>query len=72
MINLHRTRCSFPFTRSCSFEQSSMHILSMEHVVDIAPVLLVVVEIVLVEYVAGFPVTHDELHLNRFVRIGKI
>lgn len=49
-----------------------MHVLSMEHVVDIAPLLLVVVEIVLVEYLSSLPVAHDEFHLNRFMRIGKI
>lgn len=41
-----------------------MHILSVKHVINIAPFLLIVVEVVLVENGARLPITHDKLHLR--------
>ena len=48
--------------RDGGVEEHAVHVLTVEHVVDVPPRLLVVVEVVLVEDLAGLPITHGELH----------
>jgi len=49
------------FLRGRSVKETFVHVLAMEHVIDITPSGFVVVQVVLVEHIASLPVTHDEL-----------
>ena len=52
------------FFRGRGVKETFVHVLAMEHVIDVTPSGLVVVQVVLVKHTAGLPVTHDELLKN--------
>ena len=64
MIDGNFARDALAFLRGRSVEESSVHILTVEHERRMSPNGFVVVLIVLVEYLACIPVTHDQLLEN--------
>ncbi len=63
MIDADRARRTLTFRRGGGLEKSGVHVLAMEHVVHITPLLFVPVKIVLVENFPSLPIAHDEFHL---------
>lgn len=59
MVNLQRRRCALARTQGALL-QHGVHVLAVEHVVVVAPSLLVVAEVVDAVWVSGVPVAADE------------
>lgn len=64
MVDDNGGRSALSFGRSSGLEEGGVHVLTMKHIVDVAPFLLVVIEVVLIEDPTGIPVAHNEFHLK--------
>lgn len=65
MVKVNSARCAFTVLGERGLEENLVGVLSVKHVVNIAPLLLVVVEVVLVQDFTSLPVAHDEFHLSK-------
>lgn len=72
VINVDIAWRSWPFRRGSRFEKCCMHILSVEHVVNIAPLFLVIVEIVVVQDTSSLPISHDKVHEDHRLHVWNI
>lgn len=60
MVDQQLSRRAFALLTQCAVLQHGVHVLSVEHVVDIAPSLLVVVKAILADWLTRLPVAVDQ------------
>ena len=72
MIHKQVGWCSFALFLQSTLLEHGMHILAMEHVVDVTPPLLVIGKVVNTDGLPGPPVAVDELAENYRITAGNI
>jgi hypothetical protein len=64
LIGLQSCRNHFPFYLQSTIHEHLVHVLPTKHVVDVAPALFIIVEIVDADRLAKLPVSVDNFLLN--------